>query len=326
MKALVTGGTGFVGSHVVRALNQAGHTARVLHRASSKLDALNELAYESALGDILDEQSLIAACKDCDWVFHVAAVADYWRVDQSKMIEANVEGTRRILKAARVAGVKRVVFTSSAAAIGIRDDGQPADENVPFNLPPERFPYGYSKALAEQVVSEAVADGQDIVIVNPVVVMGPGDLNLISGSFLLQVKKRGIFMPVPSGAISVIDVRDVARMHLVAAEHGRVGERYILMTANYTQREWLGMIADVVGVRRPFVPAPDAMLPIVASLIDLARSLGIPTPVDSNQTRLGNRNITFDGSKAWAEFGKPRIDMHQSLVDTYNWYRTYGYL
>ncbi len=157
MKTLVTGGTGFVGSHVVRALTNAGHDVRVLHRASSRLDALAGLEYESAVGDILDADSLRPACSGCDWVFHVAAVADYWRADRQRMFAANVEGTRAVLQAAREAGVRRVVFTSSAAAVGLRHDGQPADESLPFNLPPQRFPYGYSKAQAESIAQQAVA-------------------------------------------------------------------------------------------------------------------------------------------------------------------------
>ncbi len=326
MKALITGGTGFVGSHVARVLAEAGHEARVLHRASSRLDALEGIPYQSALGDILDEEALRAACQDCDWVFHVAAVADYWRADVSRMFEANVEGTRRVLQAAREAGVKRVVFTSSAAAIGLRADNQPADETVAFNLPRERFPYGYSKVQAQQVVDEAVQSGQDVVTVNPVIIMGPGDLNMISGTYIAQVKRLGMLVPVPSGGVSVIDVRDVARLHLAAAERGRTGERYILATANYTQREWLGMIADVVGVRRPILPAPDFVLPITAGLIELARRVGIQTPIDSNQARLGARFIYFDGRKAWDELGKPQVDMRQSLQDTYVWYREHGYL
>src|SRR5688572_9368306 len=120
MKVLVTGGTGFIGSHVVRALVEAGHEARVLHRHNSKLTALNGLQYESAIGDILDVTALQAACAGCDWVFHIAAVADYWRADHSRMFEANVEGTRRVLQAAKEAGVKRVIHTSSAAAVGLR--------------------------------------------------------------------------------------------------------------------------------------------------------------------------------------------------------------
>ncbi|MBZ0276978.1 MAG: NAD-dependent epimerase/dehydratase family protein, partial [Anaerolineae bacterium] len=312
MKALVTGATGFVGSHIARTLSAAGHHVRVLHRASSKLDALTGVTYESAIGDILDQDSLRAACNGCDWVFHVAAVADYWRADHSRMFTANVDGTRWVLEAARETGVKRVIFTSSAAAIGFRDDGLPADENFRFNLPPKRFPYGYSKVLAEQVAQEAVAAGQDVVITNPVVVMGPGDLNMISGSYIVQVKRFGRFVPVTAGGIAVVDVRDVARMHLAAAERGRTGERYILGTANYTHREWYGMIADVVGVPHPFLPTPSFLLPAAAAGIDLARRLGINTPIDADQTRLGGRNIYFAYEKAWAELARPEIDMHTS--------------
>jgi len=326
LKALVTGGTGFVGSHIVRALNEAGHTARVLHRKSSRLDVLEGLTYESVIGDILDESALRQACAGCDWVFHVAAVADYWRADKTRMYEANVEGTRRVLAAARDTGVRRVIFTSSAAAVGLRADGQPSDETEPFNMPPERFPYAHSKFLAEQAVQEVVRGGQDVVITNPVIVMGPGDLNMISGTYITQVKRFGPLVPVTSGGIAVIDVRDVVRMHLAAAERGRTGERYILSAANYPHREWLGMIADVVGVRRPFIPTPSFLLPIGAALIDLARKLGINTPIDSNQARLGGRNIYFNPAKAWTELGQPQIDMRQSLQDTYDWYREHGYL
>lgn len=326
MKALVTGATGFVGSHIARELTQQGHSVRVLHRTSSRLDALRGLEYESALGDILDRDALAAACAGCDWVFHVAAVADYWRSKTDPMYEANVEGTRRVLGAARAAGVGRVIFTSSAAAVGLRTDGQPAPESEPFNLKPEMFPYGHSKALAEAVVAEAVAQGQDVVITNPAIVMGPGDLNMISGTFIAQVKRLGWLVPVTSGGISVTDVRDVARWHVAAAHTGRSGERYILTTANYPNREWFAMIADTVGVRRPFLPAPDFTAPIVAAIIRLLRRAGIPTPIDASQALLGIRKVYFDGSKARRELGAPTIDMRASLQDTYAWYRDNGYV
>lgn len=326
MIALVTGGTGFVGSHVVRALNAAGHAARVLHRSTSRLDALAGLRYEPAIGDMLDRDSLRAACAGCDWVFHLAAVADYWRADPQRLFTANVEGTRCVLEAAKEAGVRRVVFTSSAAAVGLRADGKPADESTPFNLSPERFPYGYSKAQAEGVAHEAVTNGQDVVIVNPVIVMGPGDLNMISGSFLKEVRRFGWATTVTSGGVSVTDVRDVARWHLAAAERGHTGERYLLGTANYSNREWLDMVAEVVGVARPRVYIPGALLPPLAALIDVMRSLGIHTPVDGNQARLGARNIHFDFTKAWAVLGGPQVDMRQSLRDTYAWYVEHGYI
>lgn len=326
-RALVTGGTGFVGSHIVRVLNAAGHQARVLHRTSSRLDALAGLDYESALGDVMEEAPLREACAGCDWVFHVAAVADYWQADRVRMFAINIEGTRRVLRAARETGVKRVIFTSSAAAVGFRWDGRPASEQTRFNLPPHRFPYGYSKLLAEDAALYAVREyEQDVVIVNPVVVMGPGDLNMISGRYITEMARLGAMLPVTSGGIGVVDVRDVARWHVAAAEHGRCGERYLLGTANYTHRDWYAMIADVVGVRRPFLPLPDFLLPPLAWIIDRARSAGVELPVDANQTRLGARKLYFDCGKAWAEFGAPQIDMDTSLRDTYRWYRENGYL
>jgi len=326
MRVLVTGATGFVGSHIVRALGEMGHQAVALHRASSRLDALAGVTYESALGDVTDLDSLRAAAAGCDWVLHVAAVAAYWRTDTAKMFEVNVGGTRNVLQAAREAGVKRVVFTSSAAAVGLRADGQLADETLPFNLPPDAFPYGYSKALAEVECIQAVRDGQDVVIVNPVVVLGPGDLNMISGDFILQMKRFSWTLPVPPGGVAVIDVRDVARMHIAAARQGRTGERYILGAVNYPYADWFNLIADVVGVPRPGFPVPGWLLPIVADVIDRLRAAGITVPIDGNQTRLGKEHIYFDFSKAWDELGKPLIDMRQSVTDTYEWYREHGYL
>jgi len=323
MKALVTGGTGFVGSHVARMLAERGDSVRVLHRRSSRTQALAGVPYEPAYGDVTDRDAVQHACEGVDVLYHVAAVADYWRADVKHMFEVNVEGTRHVLEAARQAGLRRVVFTSSAAALGFLDD-RPSDETVPFNLPRDKFPYGYSKKLAEEVVSGYVAQGLEVVTVNPVVIMGPGDLNVISGTFMVQMKRYGLFTPSTRGGVSVIDVRDVARYHLRAAEVGVSGERYVLMTANYSYAEWFGMIAQVIGGRPPLFTVPDALLPPAAALIDALRSAGIRTPIDANQVRLGAKFVYFDGSRAWNAFGRPQIDMLQSLRDTYAWYRQAG--
>jgi dihydroflavonol-4-reductase len=327
VKALVTGGTGFVGSHVARTLVDAGHTVRILHRKSSKLDVLKGLTFESTLGDVLEEDALRVACEGCEWVFHVAAVADYWQADQSHMFAVNVEGTRRVLRAARDARVKRVIFTSSAAAVGFRDDGRPSGESLDFNLNPQAFPYGYSKLKAEEVARYAVkAYEQDIVTVNPVIVLGPGDLNMISGRFVTEMQRLQWTIPVSSGGIGVVDVRDVARWHLVAAEQGRTGERYILGTANYSLRDWYAMCAQVVGSAQPFLTVPDFVLPIMAGVIERLQKAGIQLPVDASQTRLGSQNIHFDYAKAHAELGAPQVDMYTSLEDTYTWYQANGYI
>lgn len=326
MKALVTGGTGFVGSHVARILAAEGHTVRVLHRATSKLTALEGVEFEHALGDILDAESLRAACAGCDWIFHIAAVADYWRSSPEAIIQANVEGTRTVLKAAREAGVGRMIFTSSAAARGLRDDGLPADESVSFNQLPERFPYGYSKALAEDVCLEAAAVGQDVVIVNPVVVIGPGDLNRISGEIILSVAALGPAMPVPPGGVAIADVRDIARWHVRAAERGKSGERYNLGTVNVLHAELFADIANAAHVLRPRVRLPGFALPPLGLLTDRGRSLGLPIKMDGTQITLSGKQVYFTFDKAWEAFGSPDYTLSQSIQDAYDWYAAHGFI
>jgi dihydroflavonol-4-reductase len=324
VRALVTGGTGFVGAHVARALAQAGHEVRVLHRRTSRLTALDGVPFESAFGDVTDAGAVRAACEGVEHVFHVAAVADYWRADPGHMVAVNVDGTRHVLAAARQAGVKRVIFTSSAAALGMRPDGRPASEADRFNLPPARFPYGYSKALAEEHALEAAAAGQEVVIVNPVVILGPGDINRISGEFVIRIRRSGRWLPVPPGGVAVTDVRDVARWHLAAAERGVSGERYILGSENFAYRDWFALIAEIVGRARPVFSIPHFALPPLAAALDALRAAGLRLPLDGNQTRLSGRQILFDFSKTWAALGAPQVPMRQSVADTYDWYRAHG--
>jgi dihydroflavonol-4-reductase len=323
-KALVTGGTGFVGSHVVRTLIAAGHTVRVLRRPTSRLDLIADLPVEHALGDVLDSSGLDAAMRGCDWVFHVAAVADYWRAQRIRLYLINVQGTRCVLEAARRAGVSRVVFTSSGAAVGLRPDGLPSDESVPFNLPPGQFPYGHSKALAECEVLHAAARGQDVVILNPAVVLGPGDLNQISGSMIIEAA-RGVVPPLyPAGAVTIIDVRDVAQAHLAAAERGRTGERYLLGATDVTYRDLWRLIAEEVGGRAPAMPLPAALAPALAGAVGLLRMAGVSLPVDADQVRLSARRVCFDCRKAHHELGTPHFDLHTSIRDTHAWYAAQG--
>jgi dihydroflavonol-4-reductase len=323
VKALVTGGTGFLGSHIARTLVEAGHATRILRRPTSRLDLLDGLAVEHAIGDVVDPPSLEQAMQGCEWVFHVAAVADYWRANRIKLYIVNVNGTVNVLKAAQRAGVRRVIFTSSGAAVGIRYDGRPADESVLFNLPSRLFPYGHSKSLAEQEVQRAVAGGQDVVILNPSVILGPGDLNLISGSSIVEMA-RGNVLIYPAGGVTVIDVRDVAAAHLAAAERGRAGERYLLGTLDISHRALMKLIARVVGVPAPVIPVPAAITPALALLTGLLRRVGVPLPIDDNQIRLSSRNVFFDCHKACRELGEPAIDLRQSLEDTYRWYVDHG--
>jgi dihydroflavonol-4-reductase len=322
-KALVTGGTGFLGSHIARTLLDAGHSVRILRRATSSLSLLEGLPVEHAIGDVVDAESLERAMQDCDWVFHAAAVADYWRANRTRLYVVNVNGTINVLNAARQTGVRRVIFTSSAAAVGLRDDERPADETLAFNLPPQRFPYGHSKYLAELEVQNAVQRGQDAVILNPSVILGPGDANLISGSAIVEMA-RGYVVFYPAGGVTFIDVRDVAAAHVAAAERGRTGERYLLGAVDISIREAMEMLAAIAHVPVPLLPIPRILTPLIGTVADWLRKAGVTLPIDANQIRLSSRNLFYDCHKAWRELGEPRIGLRQSLEDTYRWYVAHG--
>lgn len=326
MRALVTGATGFVGANIVAALNQAGWSVRALHRPQSRLTALAGLAYESALGDVLDRDSVVAATRGCQVVFHAAGVADYWRADQGHMFRVNVEGTRNVMAAARQAGVERVVHTSSAAALGIPDDGRAIDETHTWNVPPERFPYGHSKYLAEQVVQEAVAQGLPAVIVNPTVVLGPRDVNLGSVTLILAVHKRRMPVLLPGG-LNAIGAADVAAGHLLAATQGRIGERYLLGTENLTTATFAQLVGETIGAPVPRLMLPRGIIDAAAAVVGAANRLSPwRLPVTDALIRLSIETFYFDARKARDELGIPQTPLRQVVRETYDWLRAGGYL
>lgn len=323
--ALVTGGTGFVGSHVARALTARGYQVRILRRKTSRLDAVTDIDCEHVIGDVNDPESLRSAMQGIDWVFHVAAVADYWRSDPARIYEVNVDGTRHVLNTAHEQGVRRVIFTSSAAALGHHRTGlHPVDEATRFNWNQHLTPYGHSKFLAEAEVFRAVRRGLDCVILNPSVIIGPGDLNQISSSVVLEMARGRVPSTVPPGGVTVIDVRDVADAHVAAAERGRTGERYILGAVDLSHKAWLRLTADAVGRPMQPVPLPAWIVLLLAEGADLLRRLGVALPMEGNQLRLSTRMMFFDCRKAWRELGEPRVPIRQSLRDTFEWYQAHG--
>lgn len=327
-KALVTGATGFVGSWVTRTLVEAGHTVRVMHRASSRLDAIDDLDVEHVVGDIGDTDVLAQAVDGVDWVFHVAAISAYWRTGKAIIYRVNVDATRELLEACERSSVKRFIFTSSAAAVGYGDDEQAIDESHLYNIDPKVSPYAHSKFLAEAEVYKAIDRGLDCVIVNPSVIIGPADLNVISGSLVIEMAARRVpFLPM-HGGLTLIDVRDVAMSHLKAAEQGRTGERYLLGTVNLSNHALFKLIAAEVGVPAPKIPVPKGVVLALANVADIARSLNIDLPgeVEGNQLRLSTRNIYYDSTKSWRELHMPTYDIKQSIADTYAWYAANGYL
>ncbi len=336
MKALVTGSTGFVGANLCAALAKHGWSVRALHRVSSRLTALEGIPVEHATGDVNEPHSLAVAMRGCDVVFHVAAVADYWRQSAERLYHVNVEGTRAVCQTALDAKVSRLVFTSSAASLGIPKPGQLADESHEFNLPPERFRYGHSKLLAEGVVREFVSRGLDAVIVNPSIILGPGDLNEISGSIVTQVaRRRSASLVYPPGGVNYIDVADVCAGHIAAAEHatlpragrGRTGERYILAAHNLTHHEAMKIVAEVVGTPRPRLGIPRALIGPLATLLDLAGKLSPhPLPMNGDQMRLSGEFVYFYSGKAIHELGLPQTPFRQTIERTYEWYKAHRYV
>jgi dihydroflavonol-4-reductase len=324
VKALVTGGTGFLGSHIARELTRRGHAVRILRRATSRLDAVADLDVEHAVGDVLDPPSLRAAMEGVEWVFHTAAVADYWRNDPERIYRVNVDGTRNVLEAAERAGVQRVIFTSSAASIGCRTGLRPMDETVRFNWDPRLTPYGHSKFLAEVEVYRAIRRGLDCVILNPAVILGPDDLNQISSSVVVEMARGNVPPAAPPGGVTIIDVRDVAAAHVAAAERGRTGERYALGAVDLTHKAWMRLTARAVGRPTHVITLPAVVVRIMALGADALRRLGVPLPIEGNQLRLSTRLMFYNCAKSWRELGEPRVPVQQSIQDSFTWYRSRG--
>ncbi|MFQ6101944.1 MAG: NAD-dependent epimerase/dehydratase family protein [Anaerolineae bacterium] len=325
-QALVTGATGCVGANVVAALLERGYDVRAMRRTNSSLDALDGLDPRLVVGDVLAPASLITAMRGCALVFHVAAVSDYWRIPTARIYQVNVQGTRNVLAAALETGVERLVYTSSIGALGVPSPGCLLDESATFNLPPRRFPYGHSKHLAEQAVREAIAQGLDAVIVNPTGVIGTRDVHFIGGSVLREVK-RGLSWFAPPGGLNWVDAETLGLGHVLAAERGRTGERYILGGENVSHRATMETVAEVVGGRRPLVTLPRPLMSVVALLTDVFNALWPGTPLFSGeQVRLSGARIYCDCGKAQQELELPCTPFHAAVERAYAWYRAHNYL
>ncbi len=256
MKVLVTGGTGFIGSSIVRALLRAGHDVRALVREGSDTRNLAGLNIERVTGDITDPNSLSAAMSGCTHVFHAAALYSFWVTLPGLIERVNVGGTRNVLQAALDAGMERVVYTSSVAALAVPSRDRPVDEATPVDPSAIIGAYKRSKYAAEQVALEYAAKGLPVVIVNPSFPVGPRDIKPTpTGQTILDFINHRLPAYVDTG-MNVVDVEDVAQGHLLAAEKGRIGERYILGGRNMPMREFLGILEKITGI-----PAPRVRLP-----------------------------------------------------------------
>src|SRR6478672_977544 len=259
MKAFITGATGFVGSHVARALAAQGAELRLLVRSTSRLDNLADLQAETATGDLRNPESLKKAMAGCEFVFHVAADYRLWVRDPEQMYRSNVEGTRAIIQAARESGVRRVIYTSSVATMGFTREGHIAGEDSPVSIKDMVGHYKRSKFMAEEIALEAGKKGANVVVVNPTTPIGEYDIKPTpTGRIVVDFLNRKFPAYVDTG-LNLVDVAEVARMHVVALERGTPGERYILGGENLTLKQILDRMSSITGLPSPTMKVPHAV-------------------------------------------------------------------
>lgn len=328
MKALVTGGTGFVGSHVVRALLEDRVAVRALVRPGSDRRALVGLAVEVVTGDLTDPPSLAAALAGIEVLYHVAADYRLWAPDPAVLYRVNVEGTRALLRAAEAAGVSRVVYTSSVGALGLPPDGRPGTEETPVRLEDMVGDYKRSKFLAEREARAAAGRGLPVVIVNPSAPVGPWDWKPTPTGRMLVDYLRGRMLAYLETGLNVVHVRDVARGHLLAAARGRAGERYILGHAegNLALRAIFERLAPYTGVPAPRVRLPyGAAMALATGSEAVARVTGREPLVARTAVRMAAKRMYFDPSRAVQELGLPQTPVDVALRDAVDWFWSNGY-
>jgi dihydroflavonol-4-reductase len=326
IRAFVTGGTGFIGANLVRLLVQEGYQVRALVRPSSCLDNLRDLDVELVKGDLNDPE-VWQQMQGCQVLFHVAAHYSLWQSDREQLYHHNVLGTRNVLAAARKAKIERTVYTSSVAAIGVGLPGEIVDETHQSSLEKLVGHYKKSKYLAEQEAIQAVQAGQDVVIVNPSSPIGPLDIKPTpTGDIILRFLRRQMPFYLDTG-LNFIDVRDVARGHLLALEKGRKGDRYILGHENLTLKQLLDQLAQLTGLKAPQSSVP-AWLPLSVAWIDerILAPLGKAPSVPLDGVRMAHQPMYYDASKAVRELGLPQSSILTALKDAVDWFVTHGYV
>jgi dihydroflavonol-4-reductase len=315
-RTLVTGSTGFIGSHVVRLLAQRGDELRVAVRAQTNLDALEGLDIEIVKAGILDRRAIRRAMKGVDRVFHIAGSTSL-NLPRARLFALNVEGTRIVLEEALRAEVQRAVFTSSVAAIGPAPRASTADESQVFDAGRYRISYVDSKHEAEVEALRLVVRGLPLVIVNPAHVMGAGDPGRSSTALVRRFLRREIPAYV-DGTLNIVGVEDVARGHLLADEAGRVGERYILGNRNFTFDRLFADLGRLSGVEPPPIKLPLRAAMAIAEAAGRMPGMTMPSPTE---IRAASLNWAFRNTKAKRELGWRPGPHEDSLEATIAWYR-----
>jgi len=327
MLAFLTGATGFVGSHIARALAEQGAELRLLVRATSDPRNIQDLRAERIIGDLRDPDSLDPAMAGCDVVFHVAADYRLWVRDPEQMHRANVNGTRAVLEAARKNRVRRVVYTSSVATMGFTSNGRPADESSPVSLDHMIGHYKRSKFMAEQLAMEAGRYGMDVVVVNPTTPVGEQDIKPTpTGRIIVDFLKKKFPAYVDTG-LNLVDVKECARGHVSALEKGRSGERYILGGENLTLKQILDKLATITGLPSPKVRVP-YVIALVTGVVDevvTGHIFGREPRATIDAVRMGRKKMFVSSGKAERELGWKLVGVDDALRRAVEWFQANGY-
>jgi dihydroflavonol-4-reductase len=327
MKTLVTGATGFLGSHVARELAGRGGSVRVLVRPSSDSRALDGLDAERFSGDLRDRASLERAVDNVQRIYHVAADYRLWARNPREIYESNVTGTQNLLDAARRAGVERFIYTSTVATIAVPREGGLPDERTQSSIGEMIGHYKRSKFEAEQAALRAGESGLPVVIVNPTTPVGPGDWKPTPTGKMIVDFLNGRMPGYVDTGLNFVPVEDCARGHLLAAERGRIGERYILGGCNLTLKQMLDILSSISGRRAPRWKFPHA-LAYAAGCVDSAvsRLVGREPQIPLEGVRMARHKMFVDASKAGRELGFAPGPIEAAFERAVAWYESNGYV
>src|SRR5215472_2081912 len=327
MKAFITGATGFVGSHVARALAAEGAELRLLVRPTSRKDNIADLRAETVVGDLKEPESLKKAMTGCEFVFHVAADYRLWVRDPAEMYRANVDGTRAIIDAAQKSGVRRVIYTSSVATMGFTREGHIATENSPVSIQDMVGHYKRSKFMAEEVALEAGRKGANVVVVNPTTPIGESDIKPTpTGRIIVDFLNKKFPAYVDTG-LNLADVREVARGHLLAMEKAVPGERYILGGEDLTLKQILDKLAALTGLPSPTAKVPHAVAMGFAVLDQFFTGTlrGKEPRATVDAVRMGRKKMFASSAKAERELGYRIVPVEDALRRAITWFQSHGY-
>lgn len=335
MNCFVTGASGFIGANLVHELLSRGHRVKALLRPEADLRGLAGADFERVSGDISERDKLKQAMAGCDWCFHVAASYHLWLRDYRPMYAANVDGTRNVLESAGAAGCSRIVYTSTVGCIGLPvttqgHTGPPTDEtNVVTEAKLKGNHYKISKWRAEKVALQLASEGLPVVIVNPSAPVGPRDVKPTpTGQVIVDFLNRKMPAYLDTG-LNWVHVRDVAAGHILAAEKGKVGERYILGSAggNWTMKEAFLVLEEITGVRGPRMRIPYGVAWMAACVDELKSNFtGRPPRAPLAGVRMALHKMFFNPAKAIRELGLPQTAPKQALADAVEWFRANGYV